>query len=213
MPSFEDLERQVLNHRAIEAVIWGMPAVNRDLMYQAMLRETKARDNQILYWSRLLDWKNKTLTPNTDVIYLTPHFDTKDVGPVVLEIPPADGGVINGTIMDAWQTPLEDVGPAAWTRQGRKVPHPPAGHTDKAPDGYIVLPSSDVQGGFALLRSIRKCGSEEDLAKAVEYGKRIKIYPLSKADNHRQRSAWMPPAFYTTQPFLTTSAILNHWPA
>ena len=31
---------------------------------------------------------------------------------MVLEIPPADDGVINGTIMDAWQVPLEDVGPA-----------------------------------------------------------------------------------------------------
>ena len=36
----------------------------------------------------------------------------KDVGPVVMEIPPAEGGDIVGTIMDAWQTPLEDVGPA-----------------------------------------------------------------------------------------------------
>ena len=81
--TFKDLEQQVLQHRAIEAVIWGMPAVNRDLMYQAMLRETKGRDNQLLYWSRLLDWKNQTLTPNTDVIYLTPYFDTKEVGPVV----------------------------------------------------------------------------------------------------------------------------------
>ncbi len=54
-----------------------MPAVNRDLMYQAMLRETKGPDNQLLYWSKLLDWKNQTLTPNTDVIYLTPYFDTK----------------------------------------------------------------------------------------------------------------------------------------
>ncbi len=34
--AFANLEQQVLQHRAIEAVIWGMPAVNRDLMYQAM---------------------------------------------------------------------------------------------------------------------------------------------------------------------------------
>ena len=60
--SFRDLERHVLQHRAIEAVIWGMPTVNRDRMYQAMLRETKARDNPMLFWSRLLDWKNQTLT-------------------------------------------------------------------------------------------------------------------------------------------------------
>lgn len=181
--SFQDLERHVLQYRAIEAVIWGMPAVNRDLMYQAMLRETKAQDNQMLYWSRLLDWKNQTLTPNTDVIYLTPHFDTKDVGPVVMEIPPAEGGAIVGTIMDAWQTPLEDVGPAGADKgKGGKYLFLPPGHTAKAPAGYIVLPSSTYKG-YALLRSIRQSGSDADLAKAVEYGKRIMIYPLSKADN------------------------------
>lgn len=182
-PSFQDLERQVLQHRALEAVLWGMPAVNRDLMYQAMLRETKGRDNQMLYWSKLLDWKNQTLTPNTDVIYLTPYFDTKDVGPVVMEIPPAEGGAIVGTIMDAWQTPLEDVGPAGADKgRGGKYLILPPGHTAKTPDGYIVLPSSTYKG-YALLRSIRQSGSDEDLAKAVEYGKKINIYPLSKADN------------------------------
>jgi len=31
---------------------------------------------------------------------------------MVLEIPPADAGVINGTVMDCWQVPLEDAGPA-----------------------------------------------------------------------------------------------------
>lgn len=181
--SFQDLERQVLQHRALEAVIWGMPAVNRDLMYQAMLRETKGRDNQLLYWSKLLDWKNQTLTPNTDVIYLTPYFDTKEVGPVVMEIPPADGGAIVGTIMDAWQTPLEDVGPAGADKgKGGKYLILPPGHTAKVPDGYIVLPSSTYKG-YALLRSIRQSGSDADLANAVEYGKEIKIYPLSKADN------------------------------
>ena len=79
-------------------------------MYQAMLRETRARAN-----SKLLGWKNQTLTPNTDVVYLTPYFDTREVGPIVREIPPADEGVINGTIMDAWQMPLEDVGRPAST--------------------------------------------------------------------------------------------------
>ena len=102
--------RDLVLRRAIEAMIWGMPAVNLDLMHQAMVRETQARNNQMLYRSRLLDWKNQTLTPNTDVIYLTPYFDTEAAGPMVIEIPPADDGIINGTIMDAWQMPLEDVG-------------------------------------------------------------------------------------------------------
>ena len=68
-----------------------MPAVNRDLMYQAMLRETPARANQMLYWSRLLDWKNQTLTPNTDVVYLTPYFDMREVGPMVCRSRPPRG--------------------------------------------------------------------------------------------------------------------------
>jgi hypothetical protein len=59
----QDLERQVLQHRAIEAVIWGMPAVNRDLMYQAMLRETKGRDNQMLYWSRCSTGRTRRSRP------------------------------------------------------------------------------------------------------------------------------------------------------
>src|SRR5258707_6025807 len=110
--SANDLSRRAMERRAVEAVIWGMPAVNTDLMYQAMVRETKGAWNQIVYWSRLPDWKNQTLTPNPDAIYLMPFFDTMDVGPMVLEIPPADEGSITGTVMDVWQSALEDVGPA-----------------------------------------------------------------------------------------------------
>ena len=33
--SAEELTRRTLQRRAVEAVIWGMPAVNYDLMFQA----------------------------------------------------------------------------------------------------------------------------------------------------------------------------------
>ena len=62
-----DNSRRNIERRAVEAVIWGMPAVNYDLMYQEMLK-LGGRPNQIVYWSRLPDWKNQTLTPNPDVI-------------------------------------------------------------------------------------------------------------------------------------------------
>jgi hypothetical protein len=77
--SAEDLARRTIERRAIEAVIWGMPVVNYDLMYQVMVRETKGSFNQIVYWSRLPDWKNQTLTPNPDSIYLMSFINTKDV--------------------------------------------------------------------------------------------------------------------------------------
>jgi hypothetical protein len=178
--SAKELVQRVFERRAIESVAWAMPAVNFDLMHQAMVRETKGAFNQIVYWSRLPDWKNQTLTPNPDVIYLMPFFNTKD-GPVVMEIPPADDGVINGTIMDSWQVPLDDVGPAGADKgNGGKYLIVPPDYDKRLPPGYIVLPSATHQG-YALLRSILKSGSEADIVAATAYGRQIKLYPLAEA--------------------------------
>jgi hypothetical protein len=51
----DELARRTVERRAVEAVIWGMPAVNYDLMLQEMLRKTKAQVNEVVYWSRPLD--------------------------------------------------------------------------------------------------------------------------------------------------------------
>jgi len=176
----EQLAERTIHRRAFEAVVWGMPAVNFELMFQAMVQH-KGTWNQIVYWSRLLDWKNQTLTPNTDTVYIMPFINTKDVGPVVLEIPPADEGSITGTMMDAWQCALEDVGPAGVDKgAGGKYLILPPDYKEKAPDGYIALPS-DTYTGYGLLRSNVKSTNDADVARAVAYGKRIKVYPLSQA--------------------------------
>jgi hypothetical protein len=177
--SHDDLARRMVERRAVEAVVWGVPAVNYELMLQAM-RRLGGEPNQIVYWSGLLDWRNQTLTPNPDVIYLMAFFDTRE-GPVVVEIPPADGGVINGSIMDPWQAGLEDVGPAGADKGagGRYLILPP-GYHGPVPDGYIALPNANSQG-YALLRSILRSGSAADVEAAVAYGKRIRLYPLSQA--------------------------------
>lgn len=176
--SAEQLAHRVIERRAFEAVVWGMPAVNFELMFQAAM-EAGGDWNQIVYWSRLSSWKNQTLTPNPDVIYLMPFFDTTN-GPVVLEIPPAEGGSITGSIDDAWQAALEDVGPAGLDKGkgGRYLILPPD-HIGKVPSGYIIL-HSDTYRGYALLRSNLSRVREEDVAAAAEYGKRVKLYPLSE---------------------------------
>jgi hypothetical protein len=182
--SAEELAHRAIECRAVEAVIWGMPAVNFDLMYQAMIRDTKAGagSNKVVYWSKLSDWKNQTLTPNPDAVYFMPFFDTKDVGPVVLEIPPADeGGSITGSVMNCWQAALEDVGPAGVDNgKGGKCLILPPNYKEKIPDGYIAMPSANFQG-YALLRSILQTGGDAGVAKAVAYAKRIRLYPLSQA--------------------------------
>src|SRR5215467_10416011 len=179
-----DLAERGIQRRAIEAAIWGMPAVNYHLMYQEMVNKVKGDSNQVLYWSRLLDWRNQTLTPNPDVIYLMPFFNTKDTGPVVLEIPPADDGLINGSIMNYWQAAIEDVGPGGVDKGnvGKYVFLPPSYDKAKIPSGYIPMPSDTYQG-YALLRSVLKSGSDADVAKAVTYSKRLKLYLLSQASD------------------------------
>jgi hypothetical protein len=178
----EDFTRRTIERRAVEAVIWGMPAVNTELLFQGMLKNG-AEFNQVVYWSRLLNWKDQTLTPNPDTIYLYPYINTKDVGPVVLEIPPADEGSITGSIDDAWQCALEDVGPAGVDKgKGGKNLILPPGYKEKVPDGYIPMPS-ETYASEAFLRSILKSGGDADIAKAVAYGKRVKVYPLSQAAN------------------------------
>ena len=176
--SAEQLAHRVIERRAFEAVIWGMPAVNFELMFQAMA-DAGGDWNQIVYWSRLPSWKNQMLTPNPDIIYLMPFFDTRD-GPVVLEIPPADGGSITGSIDDAWQAALEDVGPTGLDKgKGGKYLILPPDHAGKVPGGYVVL-QSDTYRGFALLRSNLSGAREQDVADAAAYGKRVKLHPLSE---------------------------------
>jgi hypothetical protein len=174
------LTRNAIRRRAIEAVIWGMPVVNFELMYRQMVHKTDGAFNQMLIWPGLLDWKNQTLTPNPDVIYLMCFFDTA-AGPVVLEIPPADDGVLNGSIMNRWQAAIEDIGPGGLDKGagGRYAMLPPGYDMAKVPAGLIAMPS-DCRLGYALIRSVLKSGSAQDVAKAVAYARRIKLYPLAE---------------------------------
>src|SRR5215471_10295115 len=179
-----DLARRNIERRAVEAVIWGMAAVNTELMLQEMLTKTSGKVNQVIYWGRPLDWHNQTLTPNPDSIYFMAFFNTKDAGPIVFEIPPGDAnGSLNGNIVTVWQTALDDVGLLGLDHgAGGKFVILPPGDTTKVPDGYTPL-QSDTYSGYALLRSNLKSHGDADVARSIAYGKRVKIYPLSSAAN------------------------------
>jgi hypothetical protein len=181
--SGEDLASRAIERRAVEAVIWGMPAVNYDLMLQEMLSKTKAKVGQVVYWGRPLDWHNQTLTPNPDALYFMAFFNTKD-GPIVLDLPAADAsGSFNGNIVTVWQMPLEDAGLLGLDKgAGGKFLILPPGYTGPKPDGYIAL-QSDTFGGYILFRANLKSHGDADVANATAYGKTMKVYPLGQADN------------------------------
>ena len=176
------MSERAIERRAIEAVIWGMPAVNYDRMFEAA-RAAGASPNQIVYWSRPIDWMNQTLTPNPNAIYVMPFIDTTSDGPMVMEIPPATGGTIVGSLMDVWQVPIEDVGIAGVDKgQGGKYLILPPDYEGSVPDGYIPMPSSTYQT-YGLLRANIADDSDAGIAKSVEYARQIKLYPLSQATN------------------------------
>jgi len=68
--SSDNISQRTIQRRAVEAVIWGTPAVNFDRMFQAMVHDAKAGEgsNRIVYWSHLFNWKTRlsrpTLTPS-----------------------------------------------------------------------------------------------------------------------------------------------------
>lgn len=178
-----DINQKMIERRAVEAAIWGMPIVNYDLMLQEMLTKTQGKVGQAIYWGRPLDSKNQTLTPNPDALYFMVFFNTKD-GPVVFDLPAGDAnGSFNGNIVTVWQRPLEDAGLLGVDKgKGGKFLLLPPDYSGAKPDGYIVL-QSDTYGGYMLFRANMKSHSAADVEKSIAYGKRMKIYPLSQAAN------------------------------
>lgn len=178
-----ELAKRTVERRAVEAVIWGMAAVNYDLMRQEMLTKTEDKIGEVIYWGRPLDWHNQTLTPNPDALYFMTFFNTKD-GPVVLDLPAAESGAsFNGNIVNVWQVPLEDAGLLGADKgAGGKYLILPPGYSQAVLPGYIAL-RSDTFGGYMLFRSNLKSHGDADVASSIAYGKKMKVYPLAQAAN------------------------------
>ena len=153
--SAEALAARTVHRRAVEAVNWGIPAVNLRPMFKRWSATPRAPSIRLSI-GQGLRLEEPDLTPNPDAIYLMPFFNTKDVGPSGAGDSSADEGSITGTIMDCWQIALEDVGPAGVDKGkgGKYLILPPALQRQDA-RWYIPLPSITYQG-YALLRSILK---------------------------------------------------------
>ncbi|OIV39961.1 DUF1214 domain-containing protein [Flavobacterium johnsoniae] len=176
-----EISEKIIYSRALQSVVWGIPAVNYDRIYQAFL-SVGGSNNQIAYSTKPGNWKNQLLTPNADAVFALVFFDTMISGPLVLEIPQAAEFTILGTIMTCWQLPLEDVGTdGADQGNGSHYLILPPNYKDTVPTGYTVLSSPNSQG-YALLRCMPKSDKDIDLARAIIYMEQIKLYPLANLE-------------------------------
>uniref|UniRef100_UPI00313AB54C DUF1254 domain-containing protein n=1 Tax=Rhizobium sp. 11515TR TaxID=2028343 RepID=UPI00313AB54C len=101
---------------------------------------------------------------------------------MVLDLPPAEGNAsFNANIVTAWQLPLEDAGLLGIDKgKGGKFLILPPGYKENPPEGYIPL-RSEVYGGYMLFRSNLSSHNDADVKASINYGKKLKVYPLSDA--------------------------------
>jgi hypothetical protein len=177
----EELAKQTIHRRAVDAVIWGQPIVSFDSMRQAYFRDAKAKYNDIIWWPKTAGWKNQSLTVNTSVRYIYIFSNTKNNGPVVLKLPgAAEDASFFGTITDSWFVPLVDIGSGGEDKgKGGKYLILPPDYKGKLPPGYIPV-RPRTYNTYTLVRSILKSNSQEDVRKGNELVKQMKLYPLSQ---------------------------------
>ena len=173
------LRERMVERRAVDAVIWGLPLVGEYAVKQAAFRDGKANYNDIVWWPKG-SWKNQSPTPNVNTRYMYFFINTKQDGPVVVELPPAvPGASFYGTIEDAWYVPLTDIG---FEGKGGKYLVLPPDYKGNVPDGYTVVRPA-TYNTMTLLRSILASYSEKDVQAGNALVKQVKVYPLSKSAN------------------------------
>jgi hypothetical protein len=95
--------------------------------------------------------------------------------PVLLQIPPTLGAGFFGSILDAWQAPLTDVGANGSDEgKGGKYILSPPGYKSGIPAGYFPIQFQTVNG-YGLLRAIPDGFSEAAQVKAIELVKKIRL--------------------------------------
>ena len=180
--SSEDLARRTIERRAVEAAIWGMPLVNTGAMRQAYFRDVGAKYNDICYFSKPADWKFQVTTPNASTNYVYFNYNLKD-GPVVVEIPAAVGAGLLGSMVDAWDEPMNDIGPAGEDQgKGGKYLLLPPDFKGDTPAGFFPV-RYPTYNGYALYRAIRASSSDADVAAALALVKKLRVYPLAQQAN------------------------------
>lgn len=175
-------EEQEKYNRAIDAAYWGMPIVSFHAMREAFFRDAGANYGDVVYWSEPGNWKLQVTTPNSSSRYIFSFFNMKE-GPVVMDIPPAAGAGLFGSVLDAWQVPIADVGPQGEDKgKGAKYVLLPPAYNGNVPAGYIPL-RFNTFNGYAAFRAIPEDNSEAAIQRAIGLAKKVRVYPFAQASN------------------------------
>ncbi|MCY1327087.1 hypothetical protein D9M68_243960 [compost metagenome] len=173
--------KPIADQQALDLVLWGVPAVNFERLFNAARAATGTQDIAVVYWSKPPTATRQTLTPNGETLAWWAFADGHGTGPMVLEIPPSGGAEVFGSVVDSWNHAITNLGlQGEDAGKGGKYLILPAGSDTPVPDGYIPIRLETLRF-YVPLRIVPKSWSTQDLANAANYLKQVRFYPLSEA--------------------------------
>ena len=180
--SESNIDYQILVQRATQTAIWAMPAVGMIDFVKATRRDVKGDYNDVIYLSKPFESRHGFLTANDVTAYAWGNITLKN-GPIVLEVPAATENVSYfGTIVNAWDQPIEDVGPPGADKgNGGKYLLVPTDYKGELPkSGFIIRPVDTYDVGFAFRPRLKNGATDAD---AANYAQGLNIYSLNDINN------------------------------
>lgn len=175
-----DAQDQRIFSRAVEATVWGMPAVSMAAFRASLGRDLGAGYGDVIYFSDVTEPRHELLTANQDTPYVLTFLDLRD-GPMVLDVPAASPtAVLFGSAIDSWEVPLVDIGATGDDagKGGRYVFVPPGYEAEPPADGFIVVASPTFYVHVGLRPIAVGSGTRAD---AVAYAQTLRCYALADA--------------------------------
>ncbi|MEW6996291.1 DUF1214 domain-containing protein [Colwelliaceae bacterium BS250] len=180
--SAESIEYQIMVQRATQTALWAMPAVGMVDFIKATRRDLGGDYNDVIYLTKPFASRHGFLTANDVTAYSWGTLTMKD-GPLVVEVPAATDNISYfGTVVNAWDQPIEDVGPAGADKgKGGKYLFVPEDYEGELPkEGYIIRYVDTYEMGFSFRPKLKNGATDAD---AAEYAQLLKVYNLSEAAN------------------------------
>ncbi len=170
---FDEMDFQ----RAVQAYLWGYPAVSFESIRVTAKRDLHVDFNDLGIADKFVHPESVWLTANDTTIYAFVNIDVAQ-GPVVMDIPP---GAIVGLLDDFWQRSVTDVGLPGpdGDKGGKFLLLPPDYDGEVPPSGYHVL-RAKMNNHNLLVRGIIV---DNDVPDAVERVRKTRVYPWSEREN------------------------------
>lgn len=179
------LRDELFFQRAVQVYLWSLPAVSIYAMKEGSEKTYGVGYNVLPVWKERLNAQTKVTTPNSDCLYAMGYVNIAKDGPIVVEVPPKNQGILD----DFFQRPLTGptidgktftgdfgfVGPDGG--KGGKYLIVPWNYHGSIPKGFYVY-RSRTNNVFVFYRGF--FSDPKDLAPPNQLIAGTRIYPLGK---------------------------------